>query len=117
MSKDEHTGAEMVKQFMIGDDKYAVVKLTDTPKVEKLVYFTLGADEIEEKCKGITFVLTTLKNTDQVVGTLFAENGDPQALRIREISGQIHHLLVPVDIYPSLGLITYRNTVDISRPM
>lgn len=77
--------------------------------VKKLAYFKVGADEIEEKCKGITFVFCYgLKNTEQMVGTLFSEDGDSLALRMRSLSGEIHKIKLPVDIYPSLGLITYR---------
>lgn len=82
--------------------------------VEKLAYFTVGADVIEEQCKDITFVFTTLKNTDQVIGTLFAKEGDPLALRIRTLNGDVHKISTPVDIYPSLGVITYRNSYKIT---
>jgi hypothetical protein len=78
--------------------------------VKKLAYFKVGADVIEEKCKGITFVFPCgLKNTEQMVGTLFCEDKDPLALRMRTLSGEIQKIKLPVDIYPSLGLITYRN--------
>lgn len=82
--------------------------------IEKLSYFKVNANVIEAKCKGITFVFTTLNNTDQIIGTLFAKNNDPLALRIKELNGKVHSLLTPVDIYPSLGLITYAGNLIVS---
>ena len=83
--------------------------------IEKLAYFEVEADVIEEKCKGITFVFTTLKRTDQIIGTLFAADGDPYALRIRELDGTEHKISTPVDVYPTMGLITYRNSYKINN--
>jgi hypothetical protein len=83
--------------------------------VEKLAYFKVGADVIEEKCKGITFVFTIFNNLDQFVGTLFAEDGDPLALRMKSSDVQIYSILTPVDIYPSLGLMTYKESYTITH--
>lgn len=84
-------------------------------KDEKLAYFIVGADVIEEKCKGITFVFCILKKTDQCIGTLFAEDGDPLSLRMKTIDGEILSILNPVDIYPSLGLITYKDSYTVTN--
>jgi hypothetical protein len=82
--------------------------------LEKLAYFEVDGLEIETKCQGIVFVFSTLKRTEQVVGTLFTVDNDPFSLRIKTLDGRVVLFKTPVDIYPTLGLITHRNAVNIS---
>lgn len=85
-------------------------------KLKKLQYFKVQADVIEKECEGIQFVFTYgAQSKDQAVGTLFAENGDGLALRMKTLNGDIFKITTGVDIYPELGLITYADFFDINR--
>jgi hypothetical protein len=83
-------------------------------QVEKLQYFSIGADVIEEKCKDVTFVFNMLGKTKPLIGNLFSLDGDPLALRLRALDGEVYKVSCPVDVYPSLGVITHRNAYQIT---
>ncbi len=81
---------------------------------EKLQYpKTHKAYAIAERCKGISFVFTYLKDTDQHVGTLVAV--DDLCLRLHTDTGEVIALTAWIDIYPELGLITYINRLKVTE--
>ncbi len=84
--------------------------------IEKLRYPKTSAVIIEEACKGIIFVFTYgAQKQDQIIGELFALDGEANALRLRSVVSdeEDHKILTGVEIYPTLGLITYNKRVTI----